>query len=37
VRIPPERLVAELHAPRWLSAQEAVGLGLIDAVTAPRH
>ena len=37
VRVPPERLVAELSAPRWLSAQEAQALGLIDAITAARH
>lgn len=37
VRIPPDRLVAELSAPRWLSAQEAQALGLIDAITAPRR
>jgi ATP-dependent Clp protease protease subunit len=37
VRIPPERLVAELSAPRWLSAQEAQALGLIDAITPARR
>ena len=37
VRVPPERLVAELSAPRWLSAQEAQALGLIDAITTARH
>lgn len=37
VRIAPERLAAELSAPRWLNAQEAQGLGLIDAITAPRR
>ena len=36
VRLPPERLVAELSAPRWLTAQEAQSLGLIDALAAPR-
>jgi ATP-dependent Clp protease protease subunit len=36
VRIPPDRLVAELSAPRWLSAPEAQALGLIDAIAAPR-
>jgi ATP-dependent Clp protease, protease subunit len=35
VRLAPERLVAELSAPRWLTAQEAESLGLIDAVAAP--
>jgi ATP-dependent Clp protease protease subunit len=37
VRLPPERLVAELSAPRWLTAQEAQSLGLIDFVGAPRQ
>jgi ATP-dependent Clp protease, protease subunit len=37
VRIPPDRLVAELSAPRWLSAQAAQALGLIDAITAARR
>ena len=37
VRIPAERLVAELSAPRWLNAQEAQSLGLIDAITAARR
>jgi ATP-dependent Clp protease protease subunit len=37
VRIAPERLVAELSAPRWLNAEEAQALGLIDAITAPRR
>jgi ATP-dependent Clp protease protease subunit len=37
VRIRPEQLVAELSAPRWLSAQEAQALGLIDATTAARR
>jgi ATP-dependent protease ClpP protease subunit len=36
VHIPPERLIAELIAPRWLTAQEAQSLGLIDALAAPR-
>ena len=37
VCIPPDRLVAELSAPRWLSAQAAQALGLIDAITAARR
>ena len=37
VRLPAERLVAELSAPRWLNATEAAELGLIDAITAPRR
>jgi ATP-dependent Clp protease protease subunit len=37
VALAPERLVAELSAPRWLTAQEARSLGLIDAVAAPRR
>ncbi len=37
VRVPAERLVAELSAPRWLSAHEAQALGLIDAITAARR
>ena len=37
VRIPSDRLVAELSAPRWLSAQAAQALGLIDAITAARR
>jgi ATP-dependent Clp protease, protease subunit len=37
VRIPPDRLVAELSAPRWLNAHEAQALGLIDAVTPARR
>jgi len=36
VRLPPERLVAELSTPRWLTAQEALSLGVIDAIAAPR-
>ena len=36
VRCPPEGLVAELSAPRWLTAQEAQSLGLIDALAVPR-
>jgi ATP-dependent Clp protease protease subunit len=36
VQIQPERLVAELSAPRWLTAPEAQTLGLIDAIAAPR-
>jgi ATP-dependent protease ClpP protease subunit len=36
VQIPPERLLAELSAPRWLTAPEAQTLGLIDAIAAPR-
>jgi ATP-dependent Clp protease, protease subunit len=37
VTAPPERLVAELGAPRWLTAQEAQTLGLIDAIATPRR
>ncbi len=36
VRIAPDRLLSELSAPRWLAAQEAQSLGLIDALAAPR-
>jgi ATP-dependent Clp protease protease subunit len=36
VAIPAEHLVSELSAPRWLTAQEAQSIGLIDALTAPR-
>jgi ATP-dependent Clp protease protease subunit len=36
IHVPPERLVTELSAPRWLTAQEAQSLGLIDAIAAPR-
>jgi ATP-dependent Clp protease protease subunit len=32
VSIPPEDLVATLTAPRWLTAQEAQQIGLIDAI-----
>jgi ATP-dependent Clp protease, protease subunit len=37
VRVPSDRLVDELSAPRWLSAQEAQALGLIDAITPARR
>ena len=36
VRIPPDRLVSELSAPRWLTAAEAQSLGIIDALATPR-
>jgi ATP-dependent Clp protease protease subunit len=36
VRIPTKRLVSELSAPRWLTAQEAQSIGLVDALSAPR-
>jgi ATP-dependent Clp protease protease subunit len=36
VQIEPERLVTELSAPRWLNAQEAQALGLIDALAPAR-
>ncbi|MBV9578943.1 MAG: ATP-dependent Clp protease proteolytic subunit [Chloroflexi bacterium] len=36
VRLPAERLVGELRAPRWLSAEEAQSVGIVDALTAPR-
>jgi ATP-dependent Clp protease protease subunit len=36
VRLAPERLVSELSAPRWLTAEEAQSLGLIDALATPR-
>ena len=36
VRIPADRLVSELSAPRWLTADEAQSIGLIDAVAARR-
>ncbi len=34
LRVPHDELVRELSAPRWLTAQEAQGLGLIDSVVA---
>jgi ATP-dependent protease ClpP protease subunit len=37
VRIPHDRLVAELSVPCWLSVQEAQALGLIDAIATARH
>jgi len=36
VRLPVERLVSELSAPRWLTAQEAQSIGVIDALASPR-
>jgi ATP-dependent Clp protease, protease subunit len=37
VRVPSERLLADLSAPRWLNAEEAIALGLIDAIANQRH